>query len=109
MAAHRKSDRRRDDLYGLRRGAGVGRGRGVAGGGGVCPPVGARAISLAAFKKAAAAVSAPDDHFAAGPDCRVTGSASRRVGGTGGCPTVGAGIISSASVQKVVAPIKKGP
>jgi hypothetical protein len=29
MAAHRKLDRHRDDLYGLGRGAGVGRGRGI--------------------------------------------------------------------------------
>ena len=32
--------------------------------------------------------SAPDDHFAAGPHCRVTASASGRVSGAGGCPTV---------------------
>ena len=46
------------------------------------------------FKEAAVG-SAPDDHFAAGPDCRVTDSADGRVGGAGGCPTVGAGIISA--------------
>ena len=44
--------------------------------------------------------SAPDDHFAAGPHCRVKVSASGRVGGAGGCPTVGAGIVSPAGVQK---------
>ena len=43
--------------------------------------------------------SAPDDHFAAGPDCRVTGSASGRVGGAGGGPTVSDGIVLSAGVQ----------
>ena len=43
--------------------------------------------------------SAPDDHFAVGPDCRVTVSASGRVGGAGGCPAIGAGIVSPAGVQ----------
>ena len=41
----------------------------------------------------------PDDHFAAGPDCRVIVSADGRVGGAGGRPTVGAGIVSPAGVQ----------
>ena len=44
-------------------------------------------------------VSAPDDHFTAGPDCRVTVSRGGRVRGAGGCPTVGAGIVSPAGVQ----------
>src|SRR5439155_13337683 len=43
--------------------------------------------------------SAPDDHFTAGPDCRVSGSAIGRVGGVGGCPTVSAWVISPAGVQ----------
>ena len=43
--------------------------------------------------------SAPDDHFAAGPDCRVRVSGSGRAGGAGGCPTVCAGIVSPAGVQ----------
>ena len=43
--------------------------------------------------------SAPDDHFTAGPDCRVTDSGSGRVGGAGGCPTIRAGIVSPAGVQ----------
>ena len=46
-----------------------------------------------------ASQSAPDDHFAAGPDCRVLLSGSGRVGGAGGCPTIGAGIVSPAGVQ----------
>src|ERR1043166_1023447 len=45
-------------------------------------------------------VSAPHDHFAAGPHrevcCLKTGSRKGRVGDAGGCPTVGAGIISAA-------------
>ncbi len=43
--------------------------------------------------------SAPDDHFTAGPHCRVIDSRIGRVGGAGGCPTVRAGIISAAGVQ----------
>ena len=45
--------------------------------------------------KGSATCSAPDDHFAAGPYCRVQRSAVGRVGGAGGCPTVGAGIVSA--------------
>ena len=48
-------------------------------------------------------MSAPDDHFTAGPHCRVNVSGSGRVGGAGGCPTVGAGIVSPAGVQKAAA------
>ena len=43
--------------------------------------------------------SAPDDHFTAGPDCRVTPSGRGRVSRAGGCPTIGGGIVSPASVQ----------
>ena len=45
--------------------------------------------------------SAPDDHFAAGPDCRVS-SGSRCVGRAGGCPTIRAGIVSPAGVRRPV-------
>ena len=51
------------------------------------------------FKSADAVRSAPDDHFTAGPDCRVKDSGSGRVGGAGGCPTIRAGIVSPAGVQ----------
>ena len=51
--------------------------------------------------KAVDASSAPDDHFAAGPHCRVISSGIGRVGGAGGCPTIRAGIVSSAGVQSV--------
>ena len=44
-------------------------------------------------------LSAPNDHFTAGPDCRVSESASGRVGYAGGSPTIGAGIVSPASNQ----------
>ena len=60
------------------------------------------------FKIAAVGSSAPDDHFAAGPDCRVIVSGSGRVGGAGGCPTVGAGIVSPAGVQKML-PLDSAP
>src|SRR5207247_3167201 len=63
-------------------------------------------VSPAGVKKAAIK-STPDDHFAAGPHCRVTVSASGRAGGAGRCPTVGAGIVSPAGVQK--AAIKSTP
>ena len=43
--------------------------------------------------------SAPDDHFTAGPDCRVPASGRGRIGGAGGRPTIGAGIVSPAGVQ----------
>ena len=43
--------------------------------------------------------SAPDDHFTAGPHCRVIVSGIGRVGGAGGCPTIRAGIVSPAGVQ----------
>ena len=54
--------------------------------------------------KAGAVRSAPDDHFSAGPDRRVTRSGSGRVAGAGGCPTVAAGIISPAAVQIAASP-----
>ena len=44
-------------------------------------------------------ISAPKDHFTAGPDYRVIDSRRRRVGGAGCCPTVCAGIVSPAGVQ----------
>ena len=43
--------------------------------------------------------STPDDHFTAGPDCRVTVSATGRVGQVGGCPTIRAGIVSPTGVR----------
>ena len=54
-------------------------------------------------------LSAPDDHFTAGPDCRVIVSGSGRVGGAGGCPTVRAGIVSPAGVQRAGAAINSAP
>ena len=71
---------------------------GRVGSAGGCPTVGAGIISAAGVQ-IAAVISTPDDHFTAGPDCRVRLSAIGRVGRAGGYPTVGAGIISSAGVQ----------
>ena len=45
-------------------------------------------------------IPAPNDHFTAGPHCRVTTSADGRVGDAGGCPTIRAGIVSPAGVQQ---------
>ena len=44
-------------------------------------------------------ISTPDDHFTAGPDCRVSLSGRGHVGGARGCPTVRAGIVSPAGVK----------
>ena len=52
------------------------------------------------FKKPVSPSSAPDDHFTAGPHCRVNVSGSGRVGRAGGCPTIRAGIVSPAGVRK---------
>ena len=47
-------------------------------------------VSAAGVKIAVIVVVSPsDDHFAAGPDCGVTGSSWGRVGRAGRCPTVG--------------------
>src|SRR2546426_11381038 len=49
--------------------------------------------------------TAPDDHFTAGPDCRVSASAHRRVSDAGSCPTICVGIVSSTGVEKIVATV----
>src|SRR5262245_28438522 len=43
--------------------------------------------------------SAPDDHFTAGPDCRVQPSGIRRVGSAGRRPTIKIGIVSAAVIE----------
>ena len=73
---------------------------GRVGGAGGCPSVRAGIISPAGVYKGAAVKSAPHDHFATGPHCRVKLSACGRVGGADGCPGVRAGIISPAGVYK---------
>jgi hypothetical protein len=68
----------------------IGPGRGRVGGAGSCPTVGAGIVSPAAVAITDAAVTkaTPDDHFAAGPHCRVPVSGSGRAGGAGSCPRV---------------------
>src|SRR2546428_5436893 len=48
---------------------------------------------------AIAFLPSPDNHFAAGPDCRVTDSSNGRIPVTSGYPTVGGWIVSAATVQ----------
>ena len=46
------------------------------------------------------ATSAPDNHLAASPNCRLMPSPLGRIGGGGGgCPVINAGIVSPASVR----------
>jgi hypothetical protein len=76
------------------------------------PVVGARrrrlrAVSPAGVQRDSTVLSAPDDHLAAGPHCRVSVSGIGRVGGAGGCPTVGAGGVSPTRVK--IAAIKAAP
>ena len=73
-------------------------------GAGGCPTVRARIVSPAGVKRygrlSAWDASAPDNHFTAGPHCRVKGSGRGRVGRAGGCPTIRAGIVSPAGVER---------
>ena len=68
---------------------------------GSCPAVRVWIVSAAAIKTAIAVIdgSAPDDHLAAGPYCRVQLSGSRGAGSAGSCPTVGDWIISAPGIQ----------
>src|SRR5438046_9039154 len=51
--------------------------------------------------------SAPDDHFTAGPDCRVNASTRGRIDSSRGHPTVGSGLVSPAGVQ--IDPVVSAP
>ena len=66
-------------------------------------------ISRRCSHRRAAIIPAPDDHFTASPNCRVTVSGSGRVGGAGGCPTIRAGIVSPAGVQQDVDTVNSAP
>ena len=66
-------------------------------------------ISRQCSNKLVPCISTPDDHFTAGPHCRVTVSGSGRVGGAGGCPTIRAGIVSPAGVEIAVAVASSTP
>jgi hypothetical protein len=59
------------------------------------------AVSPASVERAAGSDSAPDDHFTAAPNCRVTVSGGRRVEWSAGrCPTVSTGIVSPAGTGR---------
>ena len=73
---------------------------GGVGGADGCPTVCAGIVSPAGIPVVVIISSAPDDHFAAGPDCRVKPARSGRVDGAGGCPTIRHRIVSPAGVQK---------
>src|SRR5439155_7371019 len=74
------------------------------GGAGGDPAIRAWVISATGVELVAAAegpngASAPNDHFAVGPDSCVTVSRFGCVGDAGGCPTILAGVVSPAGVQ----------
>ena len=77
--------------------------RGGIGNAGICPTVRNGIIFAATVKKAKRATepipSTPDNHFAAGPDCRVAGSGIRRIGSSGRCPGIRAGIVFSTCIE----------
>src|SRR4029450_13372541 len=79
----------------------VGSGFGRVGGTWSRPSVADRIVSTARIEQSvgAAITAAPDNHFAAGPDCCVPPSGSGRSDGAGGCPTVGAGVLPSAGIE----------
>jgi hypothetical protein len=69
-----------------------------------CPTISAGNVSPTSVQKVIGAIKkipAPDDHFAPGPHCRVTGSYRGRIGRASRCPTIGARIVSLAGVQIV--------
>ena len=68
-------------------------------GAGGCPRIGSRIVSPTGVV-IISAVSAPHNHFAACPDCRVRVSASGCIGRADSSPSVRAGIISPAGVQE---------
>ena len=75
---------------------------GRVGGAGRCPTIRAGIVSPAGVQIGVYHhKSTPDDHFTAGPDCRVTDSGIGRVVGADGCPTIRAGIVSPASVERI--------
>ena len=77
-------------------------GGGRVGGAGGCPTIRARIVSPAGVQSRLVPSSAPDDHFTAGPHCRVIESGVGCVGGAGSCPTIRAGIVSPAGVKALM-------
>ena len=74
--------------------------RGRVGGAGGCPTIRAGIVSPASVEIAAAVVSTPDDHFTAGPDCRVTARAAGALVVLVAVQRIRAGIVSPAGVRK---------
>ena len=71
-------------------------------GAGIVPPAGLKAYTVVFT---AVTLSAPNDHFAASPDCRVPETAIGRSRRGCGRPTVGDGIVSAAGVEIVGAAV----
>ena len=65
---------------------------GRVGGAGGCPSVRARLVTPAGIQKNRVIPSTPDDHLAAGPDCRMKAPSGGRAGCAGSCPAIGAGL-----------------
>ena len=76
-------------------------GRGRVDRAGGCPTIRAGIVSPASVRKVVDIISAPDDHFTAGPDCRVNDSAVGALVSAGGCPTIRAGIVFPAGVRRI--------
>jgi len=72
--------------------------------GGIVSPAGVQPVIDTIVEK-----PTPDNHFIAGPDCRVPISAIRCVDDARGYPTIGGGIVFSAGVHKVIATIVEKP
>src|SRR5437667_10026280 len=58
-----------------------------------------RIISAAAIEDSDVVYASPDDHFTAGPHCRVDPSGNGRGSGAGGDPRVGNRIVSPARIE----------
>jgi hypothetical protein len=64
-----------------------------------------RAVSPASVKIAFdIIIPAPDNHFIAGPNCRVIVSGTWRAGGVGSDPNIRIRIVSAAGVEKAIQP-----
>jgi hypothetical protein len=82
---------------------------GRVGGAGGRPTIRGGIVSPTRVHIAVAIISTPDNHFFAGPNCRVVPSARRRVGNAGSGPAIRARSIPAASVQPVASTIERIP
>jgi len=80
---------------------------GRIGGAGRRPTIGVSIVSPAVVLGKTTYKSTPDDHFATSPDCRMIGSAARRVDELSRSPTVRDWIVSPARVQ--IRTVKSSP